>query len=109
MSTTTALDTSVFQQWIAEKLDMEKVRERLHALGFNEESIGAHLQKFRSLKHARKRTLAFICMGGGAFLGFVSCLLSLTNPIPSLYDLFLFGLTSLSVLVICLGLYFLFE
>lgn len=109
MSTTTAIDASVIQQWIAEKLDVEKIRERLHALGCNEEAIGVHLQKFRSLKHAKKRTLAFICMGGGAFLGFISCVLSLTNPIPSLYELFLYGLTSAAVLVICLGLYFLFE
>jgi hypothetical protein len=48
-------------------------------------------------------------MGLGAFLGFISCVLSLTNPIPELYNVILFGLTSVAILIIVVGMYFLFE
>ena len=57
----------------------------------------------------KKQFNGFFCMGLGALLGFISCVLSLTNPIPELYNVILFGLTSVAILIIVLGMYFLFE
>jgi len=51
----------------------------------------------------------FLFAGLGAVIGFISCLLSIINPVPELYNVILFGLTSVAILLICLGLYFLFE
>lgn len=57
----------------------------------------------------KKQFNGFFCMGLGAFLGFISCVLSLTNPIPELYNVILYGLTSIAILIIVVGMYFLFE
>ncbi len=61
------------------------------------------------LKRAKQQNLGFILAGIGAFLGFISCVLTLWNPIPSIYDLVLYGLTSIAILVIFAGLYLIFE
>ena len=39
----------------------------------------------------------------------ISCVLSLTNPVPELYYAILYGFTSAAILVIFIGLYFIFE
>ncbi|HRI40258.1 MAG: hypothetical protein KBA16_09495 [Bacteroidia bacterium] len=61
------------------------------------------------LKRAKQQNLGFILAGIGAVLGFISCVLTLWNPIPSIYDLVLYGLTSIAILVIFAGLYLIFE
>jgi hypothetical protein len=48
-------------------------------------------------------------MALGAFLGFLSCVLTLANPIPELHNLILFGFTSVGILIIMVGMYFVFE
>ena len=61
------------------------------------------------LNRAKQQNLGFILAGIGAVLGFISCVLTLWNPIPSIYDLVLYGLTSIAILVIFAGLYLIFE
>ncbi len=109
MTDTASVSTSVIRQWIAGKLDAETIRQELSALGHDEDSIAAHLGEFKKAKYAKKQFHGFICLGTGAFLGFISCVLALTNPLPSLYDWFLYGITSVAILVICIGLYYVFE
>lgn len=104
-----SVDTALIRQWIAEKLDPQKVEQKLRAIGLDEEKINANLQAFKKEKIANRQFSGFIYLAAGALLGFISCLLSIINPIPALYDLVLFGLTSVAILLICLGLYKLFE
>lgn len=49
------------------------------------------------------------CLLIGAFLGFISCVLSIINPVPDLYYHILYGLTSVAITVIFVGLYCIFE
>lgn len=63
----------------------------------------------QKLKRARQQNLGFILSGIGAVLGFISCVLTMWNPVPSLYDLILYGMTSLAIIVIFAGLYLVFE
>jgi hypothetical protein len=63
----------------------------------------------QKLKRARQQYLGFILAGVGALLGFISCVLTLWNPIPSIYDLVLYGLTSFAIIVIFAGLYLMIE
>jgi len=58
---------------------------------------------------ARRQAKGFICMGIGAILGFISCVMTLVNPIPALYDIILYGLTSIAIIIIFIGLYLVFE
>lgn len=58
---------------------------------------------------AKRHAKGFKLTGLGAFLGFISCILSILNPIPEIYYFILYGLTSISILIAFLGLYFIFE
>ncbi|MDB5280318.1 MAG: hypothetical protein JWR61_5273 [Ferruginibacter sp.] len=109
MSDTLTVDLTIIQQWIAAKLEPEIVEQKLKESGLDAASISTHLRAFRKLKNAKKLQAGFICMAAGAFLGFVSCLLTILNPFPDLYNVILFGLTSVAICIICLGMYLVFE
>jgi hypothetical protein len=63
----------------------------------------------KKMRYARRRWNGFLCMALGGFLGFVSCVLSLTNPFPELYYVILYGLTSIAILIVFWGFYLVFE
>ncbi len=109
MSYTIAVEPATIQQWISTKLEPKTIEQELRAQGLDAEAVAAHLKEYRRIKNAKRQTTGFICMAVGAFLGFISCVLTLANPFPELYNLILYGLTSVAVLVIFLGLYFVFE
>lgn len=109
MTYTSDVNTSVIHQWIADKLDVQKVQENLSALGMDEDTIAMHVKEFRKVKNAKRQFTGFVCLAVGAFMGFVSCVLSIINPIPELYNLILYGLTSLSLTILFLGLYYVLE
>jgi hypothetical protein len=109
MSYTAAVETATIQQWISTKLEPKTIEQELIAKGLDADAVAAHLAEYKRVKNAKRQTTGFICMAVGAFLGFISCVLTLVNPIPELYNLILYGLTSLAILVIFWGLYFVFE
>jgi hypothetical protein len=109
MSDTAFVSPYNIQQWIADKFDAQKIREELLAHGCDAETINDHIKEFRRIKNAARQTSGFICLAVGAFLGFLSCVITLINPVPELYNWFLFGLTSIAVLIICRGLYCVLE
>jgi hypothetical protein len=45
----------------------------------------------------------------GAILGFLSCVLGLCNPVPGFYEVLLYGVTSVAIVLIFWGLYLIFE
>jgi hypothetical protein len=48
-------------------------------------------------------------MGFGAFLGFLSCVLTLSQAFPQFYDTILYGLTFVGVSIVVYGMYIVFE
>ena len=104
-----SVNAGMLQQWIADKLDTEKVKEQLASMGYDEETASLHLKEFRKLRYGKRQFAGFVCLAIGAFTGFISCVLTLINPVPELYNWILYGLTSVAVLVIVLGLYYLLE
>lgn len=106
---TTTADASVIQQWLAEKLDMDTIRQQLQQDGLSEEEIDISIRAFKKARYAKRQFAGFVYLGAGAFLGFISCVLTLVNPIPALYDYILYGLTSIAVTLMIVGLYQLFE
>lgn len=109
MSYTTSIEMATIQQWISAKLEPHAVEKELFAKGFDTESIAAHLKEYKRILNSKRQTNGFICLAVGAFMGFISCVLTLANPVPELYNVILYGLTSLAILIIFAGLYFLFE
>lgn len=109
MSYQKAIDQSLLQRWVASKLDPSAVEENLKTMGLDAESVKTQLKEYKRLCNAKKQFMGFVFMAVGAFLGFVSCVLSLINPIPELYNVILFGLTSVAIIVIFIGMYCVFE
>ena len=109
MTPTSSIDMAMVREWVASKMDHATVEQFLHEKGLDKESVMAHLKAFKKEKNAKRQMIGFILMASGAFMGFLSCVLSLTNPIPELYYIILYGFTSLAILVICAGLYYTFE
>ncbi len=109
MSLQNTIDQSLLQQWVATKMDPSAVEEKLKTMGLDAESISAQLKAYKRLCNAKKQFMGFAFMAVGAFLGFISCVLSIINPIPELYNLILFGLTSIAIIVIFIGMYCVFE
>jgi len=104
-----AVDEDLLRQWRAEKFSVQAAEQALLARGVDPETVNAYLKAYRKICVAQKQFTGFLLMGLGAVLGFISCVLSLVNPIPSLYGLILYGLTSMAILLIVAGMYCLFE
>jgi hypothetical protein len=104
-----SVDSKLIQSWVDANLDPAEVEKKLQVDGFSEQDIAAYLQAYRKERYAGRRFNGFLYAGIGAALGLVSCLLSIFNPFPALYGIILFGLTSIAVLLVLIGLYFLFE
>ena len=109
MQSQPSLDAALIRSWIDARLEPTAVEEQLRHSQFPDEIIGAYLKAYKKERYAGRRFNGFFCAGLGALLGFISCLLTIINPIPELYNVILFGLTSVAIGLICLGLYFLFE
>lgn len=104
-----AIDRELLQQWLLQKMDPAAITDSLTAQGLDESAISDHLRAYRKLRNEKKQFIGFIVTGAGALLGFISCVLSLVNPIPELYNFILFGVTSVAILLIVAGMYLVFE
>ncbi|MBC6491696.1 hypothetical protein BC349_11595 [Flavihumibacter stibioxidans] len=109
MSFSPSVNTATIQQWIADKLNIDTIQEHLVALGHDEESIAIHLKEFKKVKYAKRQFTGFIFMGIGSMIGFISCILSILNPVPELYGAILYGLTSIAITIAFIGLYYVLE
>ena len=103
------VETSTIRQWIADKMDAAAIQQQLSALGHDEDTISLHLKEFDKQKFARRQFTGFIYMGIGATIGFISCVLSIINPVPELYNWILYGMTSVAITVALVGLYYALE
>ena len=109
MQITSTIDQAEIQQWISNKLPVQKIEELLQVKGFDPETISLYLKEYNKQRYAIRRSKGFVYASIGAFLGFIGCILAILNPLPELYYVGLFGFTSIAAILICTGLYFLFE
>ncbi len=109
MSNAATLHVEVIRKWITEKWDINQIETSLKSSGNSEESIQLLVKEFKKEKQAKRNTAGFLYLGTGAFIGFISCLVSLINPVPELLNWFLYGLTSIAIVFLGLGLYMIFE
>ncbi len=109
MAYTIPVDAEIIEQWIINQPDLQTIEAELLLKGMDAETISSHISEYKRLRNSKRQFTGFCSMGLGAFLGFISCILSIINPVPELYNLILFGLTSVAILIIFYGLYCLFE
>ncbi len=110
MEQTNDIDQKLIDKWLKERYSIEKIKEYLRQnISDNDDIILKYISQFQKQFSARQHTRGFIIMAVGAFIGFISCLLSIINPFPEIYFFSLYGLTSIAICVVMLGLYFVFE
>ena len=109
MPVTNLVVEAKMKEWMLLRPDVKMIEDKLEELGCTAEEITLQLNTYRQMQLEKRRFNGFVCLGVGAMLGFISCVLSILNPVPELYNVILFGFTSLAICILVLGLYFLFE
>ncbi|MBL0144461.1 MAG: hypothetical protein IPP48_00485 [Chitinophagaceae bacterium] len=109
MSYAASVNAETIQQWVDKKLSPQMIEEDLKSKGLDADSIMSHIKEFRRIRYGKRKFSAFVMMGIGAVMGFISCVLTITNVLPHMFDIFLYGLTTAAALLVFRGLYLLFE
>jgi hypothetical protein len=109
MAETVNSNHTLLKDWLSQNFNEEKVRIQLGLLGYDAEAAEEHIKYFRKLKNAKRQHLAFICIGAGGLIGFISCISSLFSYSAETSYWCLFGLTSVAVVFVFAGLYYLLE
>ncbi len=103
------ISIETIQQWVEKKWQLNAIEEELKSKGFDADMIKLTINEFKRLRYAKRRFTAFILMGIGAIVGFISCILTVINALPHMFDFFLYGFTILAAILVFIGLYLLFE
>ena len=100
---------SRIKYWVEEHIPLNEIEKELSEAEFNEDEIAVSIRAYKKIKNASKHSIGITCVIIGAVLGFSSCLLAILNPVPALFHVFLYGITPVAILILFVGLYFLFE
>lgn len=106
-STVNTLD--FYSKWKEGAHTENSIINELRQYGFDSLQIIETLQQFKKKQLDERQTLGFIITSIGAFLGFVSCVMTMLDIFPDLRGFMLYGLTSLALVFIFIGLYYIFE
>jgi hypothetical protein len=109
MSLTISVDANLIGQWVAAKRDNAAIEEELQQKGVDADTVAAYMKEYKRQRNAKRQFAGFVNAAIGAILGFISCTLTVTNIFPGMFDAILYGLTTVAILFICRGLYFVFE
>ena len=83
----------------------KELSEKNYEASLIEETIKAYKKKYAD----RRQNNGFIITAIGSFLCFLSCVFTMLNLFPSLVGFFLYGLTTIGIVLVMYGLYFIFE
>lgn len=103
------LDHALIQQWIAGNLSEEAVIAQIESTGLSPAIMDLYLQGFKKMRDEKRYKNGMALIISGAILGFFSCVASLCNIAPEYCTLILVGLTSVSLVLVFIGLYLVFE
>lgn len=99
----------LLQDWKAKNYSLDEIRLELTRAGNTEEDIAAIIKEYQKLQEEKRRTIGFVCMAAGAFLGFISCVMTMMDLIPAFTGVFLYGFTTLAIIIVLIGCFFVFE
>ena len=109
MSETFVIDEKICREVLSLNLTADAVVEELRKKGINPAQISEYQNEIKRMRNERRRSTGFVCMAIGAFLGFLSCVLTITHAMPHMFDFIFYGLTTAAVCLVVLGLYYVFE
>ncbi len=109
MVQTQTKDESLFRSWQQRNVSKSLVQEELRSQGLSDDEITSVLEDYSRYRIARRNTMGWLCMGLGGFLGLVSCVLTMLDPLPDFRGLFMYGFTSIAVTMAFYGCYLVME
>lgn len=103
------INEHTIRNWVSNGFSEELVLDELRKLGVLEHEMEMHLKAYKHALFEKRKVNAFILLGASALLGLIGCIMSMINPFPDYYNLFLYGTTSIAALLAFGGLYLLLE
>jgi hypothetical protein len=101
--------SDLYYNWKAKNLSEELIIDELRQNGMDSLQIVEILNFYKKRRNDEKQNMGFILTGIGAFIGFLSCVFTMLDLIPELRGFMLYGLTSIALVFIFVGLYYIFE
>ncbi|MFN8297138.1 MAG: hypothetical protein U0T69_13145 [Chitinophagales bacterium] len=98
-----------YYSWKVKNLTEEVFIDELRQNGLDSLQIVEILDFCKKKRNDEKQNIGFVLTGIGAFIGFLSCLFTMLDLIPELRGFMLYGLTSIALVLIFAGLYYIFE
>ncbi|HSF90032.1 MAG TPA: hypothetical protein VLA46_11480, partial [Saprospiraceae bacterium] len=98
-------DETLFRSWQQRNVSKSFVQAELSNQGYSTEEISSMLEEYTRYRIARRNTMGWCMMGLGGFLGLVSCVLTMLDPLPDFRGLFMYGFTSIAVIMAFYGCY----
>lgn len=101
----TEIKSSIQQQapvWLEKGFSNEQVKAELMNMGIEERNIPEMLREFKKMRNARNTAIGLYFILAGALLCFISCVWTLAASSASSFVLY--GLTSVGIIVVFIGL-----
>jgi hypothetical protein len=109
MNTNTANLSELFSKWKAQGVGQESILQELNAKGYDDNQKQEILGQYSKHGEDARISLGWNLMAIGSIFGFLSCLLTMLDLIPSCRGLCLYGLTTVGVSMAFYGCYLVME
>lgn len=109
MSGENTMQAAFLDAWLEQNLSIEEAQNELKKHFSSEKEISVYLTSYKKKRQEKRSRKGLFFMILGAVLGFISCVLTLTDLFPDLREVIMVGLTSVAISIAVLGCYFVFE
>ena len=104
-----SLQSDLYKKWNSGDFSEESIKKDLEYKGLNEQEISDLLNQYKKKQNDERQKIGFILTAVGAFFGFLSCVFTMLDLIPEMRGFMLYGLTTIGIVLIFVGLFFVFE
>lgn len=100
---------TIFRKWQELKMSRSQILEELKSQQLSPEEITSVWENYSRYRIDHRNTMGWLWMGIGGFMGLVSCVLTMLEPMPAMRGVFMYGLTSVAVAIALYGCYLVME
>jgi hypothetical protein len=109
MANTSIVYDDFYYKWKTSNGSEDQIINDLRQNGMDSLQIIEILNFCKKKANDEKQNTGFLLTGIGAFIGFLSCVFTMLDLLPEFRGFMLYGLTSIALVFIFIGLYFIFE
>ncbi|MFN8280352.1 MAG: hypothetical protein U0V49_08725 [Saprospiraceae bacterium] len=103
------VNTHQIETWQNEKLSTQEIIDKLVTSGHSKVEAEQILSSIQLRNHTKRSGFGFMILGIGGVVGFISCVMSMLIHHSNWNSVFLYGGTTIGVLVALYGMYVIFE